>query len=172
MPNYRRVRVPGGTYFFTVNLLERRRTLLVDHFDALRESFQVAHAARPFALLAWTILPDHLHCAWRLPEGDDDNGTRWRHIKSHFSRTLPSGERLSQRRREKSERGIWQRRYWEQWIRDEDHLCRCIDYIHINPQKHGHVARIADWPHSSFHRYVRMGRLSVDWAGDIGTGPA
>lgn len=97
MPNYRRARVPGGTYSFTVNLLERRRTLLVDHVEALCESFRVAHA-RPFTLLAWVILPDHLHCVWRLPEGDDDNATRWRHIKSHFSRALPAGERLSARR--------------------------------------------------------------------------
>jgi REP-associated tyrosine transposase len=172
MPNYRRVRVPGGTYFFTVNLLERRRTLLVDHIDALRDSFHVAQAARPYALLAWVILPDHLHCVWRLPEGDADNGTRWRHIKSHFSRSIPAGERLSDRRQEKGERGIWQRRYWERFVRDENHLGRCIDYIHVNPQKHGHVARVANWPHSSFHRYVRTGRLSIDWAGDIDTAPA
>ena len=168
MPNYRRVRMPGGTYAFTVNLLERRRTLLVDHIDTLRESFRIAHAARPFALLAWVILPDHLHCVWRLPDGDDDNGTRWRHIKSHFSHTLPAGERLSERRQEKAERGIWQRRYWERWVRDEEHLRRCIDYVHINPQKHGHVARLAEWPHSSFHRYVKARWLAADWGGDCG----
>lgn len=167
MPNYRRVWVPGGTYFFTVNLLERRRTLLIDHIGALQESFRVAHAARPFKLLAWVILPDHLHCVWRLPEGNDDNATRWRHIKSHFSRAIPAGERLSERRQAKAERGIWQRRYWEQLIRDEEHLCRCIDYVHINPQKHGYVASVVDWPHSSFHRYVKAGLLFADWAGEI-----
>jgi putative transposase len=167
MPNYRRVRIPGGTYSFTVNLLERRRTLLVDRFEALRDSFRVAHAARPFALLAWVILPDHLHCVWRLPEGDDDNATRWRHIKSRFSRAIQAGERLSERRQAKAERGIWQRRYWERVVRDEDHLRRCIDYVHINPQKHGHVECTADWPHSSFHRYVKAGLLPADWAGEI-----
>jgi len=167
MPNYRRARVPGGTYSFTVNLLERRRTLLVDHIEALRESFRVAHATRPLTLLAWVILPDHLHCVWRLSEGDDDNATRWRHIKSHFSRNIPTGERLSACRQAKAERGIWQRRYWERVVRDEDHLHRCIDYVHINPQKHGYVEAIADWPHSSFHRYVKAGLLSADWAGQI-----
>lgn len=167
MSNYRRVRVPGGTYAFTVNLLERRRTLLVDHIEMLRESFRVAHTARPFALLAWVALPDHLHCVWRLPQGDDDNATRWRHIKSHFSRAIPTGERLCARRQAKAERGIWQRRYWERFVRDEDHLRRCIDYVHINPQKHGYVERIADWPHSSFHRYVKTGLLSADWAGEV-----
>ncbi len=157
--------MPGGTYSFTVNLLERRRTLLVDHIVELRESFRAAHADRPFALLAWVILPDHLHCVWRLPEGDDDNATRWRHIKSRFTRAMAAGERLSARRQAKAERGIWQRRYWERLVRDEDHLRRCIDYVHLNPQKHGHVERVADWPHSSFHRYVKAGRLPADWAG-------
>lgn len=167
MPIYRRVRVSGGTYAFTVNLLVRRRTLLVDHIETLRESFRVAHTSRPFALLAWVALPDHLHCVWRLPQGDDDNATRWRHIKSHFSRAIPTGERLCARRQAKSERGIWQRRYWERFVRDEDHPRRCIDYVHINPQKHGYVERIADWPHSSFHRYVKTGLLSADWAGEV-----
>ena len=165
MPNYRRVRVPGGTYYFTVNLLERRRTLLVDHIVELRESFRAASAERPFDLLAWVVLPDHLHCVWRLPEGDDDNGARWRHIKSRFTRAMEGGERISARRQAKAERGIWQRRYWESFIRNQDHLRRCIDYVHINPQKHGHVERVADWPHSSFHRYVRAGRLPADWGG-------
>ena len=168
MSNYRRVRIAGGTYAFTVNLLERRRTLLVDHVQALRESFRVAYAARPFTLRAWVILPDHLHCVWRLPEGDHDNATRWRHIKSTFSRAIPSGERLSARRQTKAERGIWQRRYWERVIRDDDHLGRCIDYIHINPQKHGYVQRVADWPHSSFHEFVKAGLLPVGWGGDMG----
>jgi putative transposase len=165
MPNYRRVRVPGGTYSFTVNLLERRRTLLVDHIVELRESFRAAHADRPFALLAWVILPDHLHCVWRLPEDDDDNATRWRHIKSGFTRAMAAGERLSTRRQLKAERGIWQRRYWESLARDEEHLRRCINYVHLNPQKHGHVERVVDWPHSSFHRYVKAGRLPADWGG-------
>lgn len=58
MPNYRRVWVPGGTYFFTVNLLERRRSLLVDHVDALRAAFSAAHSVRPFALIAVVVLPE------------------------------------------------------------------------------------------------------------------
>ena len=167
MPNYRRARVPGGTYSFTVNLLERRHTLLVDHIEALRESFRLAHAARSFTMLAWVILPDHLHCVWRLPEGDDNNATRWRHIESHFSCTIPTGERLSARRQTRAERRIWQRRHGERVVRDEDHLRRCIDYVHLNPQKHGYVEAIVDWPHSSFHRYVKAGLLPADWAGEI-----
>lgn len=166
MSRYRRVRVPGGTYFFTVNLLERRRTLLVDRIDDLRAAFRAAHAARPFAVDAIVILPDHLHCLWRLPEGDADNATRWRHIKSAFSRGVPPGERCSLRRVRKAERGIWQRRYWEHLVTDDEDLRRHVDYIHFNPVKHGYVQRPTDWPWSSIHRVIRRGDMPPDWAGD------
>jgi putative transposase len=164
MPNYRRAWVPGGTYFFTVNLLERRRSLLVDHVDALRTAFRDARAARPFELIAAVVLPDHLHCVWRLPDGDADNATRWRHIKTAFSRSLPSVERRSTRRRNKGERGIWQRRYWEHVIRGDRDLQAHVDYVHINPLKHGLVESVTDWPYSSLHRYISDGRLPADWA--------
>ena len=166
MSRYRRMWVPGGIYFFTVNLLERRRTLLLDRIDDLRAAFRATHAVRPFTIEAIVILPDHLHCLWRLPEDDADNATRWRQIKSTFSRCLPKGERRSLRRERKTERGIWQRRYWEHLIADEDDLRRHIDYIHINPVKHGYVPRAADWPHSSIHRFIKRGDLPRDWACD------
>ena len=164
MTNYRRVWVPGGTYFFTVNLLERRHTLLVDRMDALRGAFSAARVTRPFDIVAIVILPDHLHCVWQLPPGDDDYATRWRHIKTAFVKQVPCGERRSIRRQIKAERGIWQRRYWEHAIRDERDLRNHIDYIHYNPVKHGHVARVRDWPHSLFHRFVRDGVVPIDWA--------
>jgi putative transposase len=100
-----------------------------------------------------------------LPDGDADIATRWRHIKTLFARAQPGGEWRSCRRIAKGERGIWQRRYWERVVRDECDLRRCIDYIHHNPVKHGLVARVADWPHSSFHRFVRDGRSPANWAG-------
>jgi putative transposase len=165
MPNYRRVWVPGGTYFFTVNLLERRRTLLVDHVSALCDAFRTVRAARPFELIAIVVLPDHLHCIWRLPANDADNATRWRQIKTVFSQNLPQLERRSAQRVRRKERGVWQRRYWERLLRDERDLRTHVDYIHFNPVKHRHVNRVADWPWSSFHRYVRMGMLPRDWSG-------
>ncbi len=122
MSNYRRVRVPGGTYFFTVNLLERRRRLLVDNIDLLRVAFAQTRATRRFEVIAAVVLPDHLHCIWRLPCAETDNATRWKSIKATFSRSLPPGERRSARRLAKAERGIWQRRYWEHLIRDERDL--------------------------------------------------
>jgi putative transposase len=166
MPNYRRAWVPGGTYFFTVNLLERRRTLLVDRVDVLRRSFAAVRATRPFDIIAIVILPDHLHCIWQLPPDDDDHATRWRHIKTAFVKQMPRGERRSLRRHFKAERGIWQRRYWEHLIRDERDLRNYIDYIHFNPVKHRYVSQVRDWPHSSFHRLVREGDLSADWSGE------
>lgn len=163
MSNYRRAKVPGGTYFFTVNLLERRRRLLVEHIADLRAAFRATHAARPFEVIAIVVLPDHLHCVWRLPEGDSDNANRWAQLKAGFSRRLPKDERRSMQRMARRERGIWQRRYWEHLIRDERDLRQHVDYIHFNPVKHGHVLRVADWPYSSFRRCVVSGMYGAEW---------
>ena len=165
MPNYIRAFVPGGTFFFTVTLLERNRRLLVDHVDLLRTTVENARRRRPFTINAIVILPDHLHCVWTLPEGDADFSARWHDIKARFSAGIPKEELLSQRRLAKRERGIWQRRFWEHTIRDELDLERHIDYIHYNPVKHGHASLVSDWPYSSFHRFVRAGIYPADWGG-------
>lgn len=165
MLNYRRVRVPGGTYFFTVNLQERRRQLLVDHIGELRAAFRATQAVRPFEIIAIVVLPDHLHCLWRLPLRDADNANRWAQIKADFSRRLPVKECRSASRLARRERGIWQRRYWEYVIRDDDDLVGHVEYIHFNPVKHGHAARPGDWPYSSFGQWVARGNYPVDWAG-------
>ena len=166
MPQYIRAFVPGGTFFFTVTLLERRRRLLTENIDKLREVFKEARQRRPFTVDAIVILPDHLHCIWMLPSGDADFSTRWHDIKARFAAQIPRGERLSGQRLKKGERGIWQRRFWEHVILDERDYELHIDYIHYNPVKHGHVTRVADWPHSSFHRYVQRGIYDLEWAAD------
>ena len=166
MSNYRRAFVPGGCWFFTVNLLERRRTLLVDHITALREAVGATRRSHPFTIDATVVLPDHLHAIWSLPPGDWDFSTRWRLIKSRFARTLPKQERRSAVRVARHERGIWQRRFWEHLIRDEADYARHVEYCYINPLKHGLVSRVRDWPYSSFHRDVREGIFPEDWAGD------
>lgn len=166
MPDYRRFRVPGGTYFFTVNLLERRLDLLVRHIDLVREAVRVTKRERPFHIDAWVVLPDHMHCVWTLPPGDDDFSNRWKAIKIRFVQKTPAIERRSKVRTNKGERGIWQRRFWEHAIRDERDYANHIDYVHVNPLKHGYVTRVKDWPYSSFHRYVREGVLPADWGGD------
>jgi len=156
MTDYRRNFIVGGSFFFTVNLAERRLPLLTQHIDELRTAFLETRRHHPFTIDAMVVLPDHLHAVWTLPEGDANFATRWRLIKSTFSRSLATGERISDSRAAKGERGIWQRRYWEHTIRDENDFARHMDYIHINPVKHGLVPRVSHWPYSSFHRIVSL----------------
>ena len=136
MPNYRRAFIPGGCWFFTVNLLDRRRTLLVDHIDILRKAVTETRQSRPFEIKAFVVLPDHLHAIWSLPSGDSDFSTRWRLIKNRFARVLPKEEQLSSTRIARNERGVWQRRFWEHLIRDEADYARHVEYCYINPLKH------------------------------------
>jgi putative transposase len=166
MTNYRRNFVAGASFFFTVNLADRRQRLLIERIDLLRAAFKRVRRRHPFTIEAIVVLPEHLHTIWTLPEGDADFALRWRQIKSAFARQVPTGERVSSSRADKSERGVWQRRYWEHTLRDEEDFARHADYIHFNPVKHGHVKRVKDWPYSSFHRLVRLGLYPDDWAGD------
>ena len=167
MTEYRRAHIPGATWFFTVNLAERHgNRLLVSNIDLLRQVFRQIKSRHPFAIDAMVVLPEHLHCIWTLPAGDSDYQTRWTLIKAGFSRQLPAGKRRSPSRVQRGKRGIWQRRFWEHVIRDEQDFTRHVDYIHWNPVKHGWVRRVGDWPHSSFHAYVRRGLYSPDWACD------
>ncbi len=165
MTNYRRANIAGAAYFFTANLADRRETLLTDHIGLLRAAFQYVRDRHPYTTEAIAILPEHLHVIWTLPAGDADFSTRWRLLKTEFSRRLPEGERRTASRADKGERGIWQRRYWEHLIRDEQDFARHVDYIHMNPVKHGYVQRVSDWPYSSFQRFVEAGMLPPDWGG-------
>mgnify|MGYP003650067243 CR=1 FL=1 len=160
---YRRADVAGATYFFTVNLLNRKQTLLTDHIDTLRACIKTVKQRHPFHIDAMVILPDHLHAIWTLPPGDADFAKRWMLIKTAFSRALPKHENINQSRKSKRERDIWQRRYWEHLIRDELDYERHIDYFHYNPVKHGRLASVKDWPPSSIHRFIEKGIISSDW---------
>ncbi len=161
--DYRRAQTPGGTYFFTVNLADRDSDTLVRHIETLRTAMTTVRKAHPFRLLAMVVLPEHLHAIWRLPAGDANFALRWSLIKSGFSRSLPRSEAISPSRQTKRERGIWQRRYWEHLIRDETDLERHIDYIHLNPVKHGWVEQPTGWPHSTLHAYIQRGIVGADW---------
>jgi len=101
-----------------------------------------------------------------MPEGDSDYPARWKAIKIAFAKTIPRTEPISDKRLNRGERGIWQRRYWEHTIRDERDYAAHMDYIHFNPVKHGHVAKVADWPYSSFRRLVEAGVYAPDWGSD------
>jgi putative transposase len=166
MPHYVRAKTRGNVFFFTVVLAERPSSLLVDEIDRIRKIYRMVQQRHPFETIAVCVLPDHIHAIWELPEGDADFSMRWSLIKGGFSRGLDPQLR-SASKIVKREKGIWQRRYWEHAIRDDNDFQRHIDYIHFNPVKHGHVTRVVDWPHSSFHRYVARGILTADWGGDM-----
>jgi putative transposase len=170
MVNYRRNRIPGGTFFFTVTLRDRRSRLLVEQIDSLRETFRIVCRQLPFRIEAIVVLPDHLHTIWTLPSGDDDFPGRWKAIKGRFTAMLRKGG-VPLSCNAKGEYLLWQRRYWEHTICDDRDLQRHVDYIHYNPVKHSLVSRVVDWPFSSFHQYVRLGRLRPDWGGAEAVGP-
>ena len=165
MPNYLRPHRPGATWFFTVNLLQRRgNDLLAREINLLRAVVARVRQRHLFHIHAWVVLPDHMHCVIELPTGDADIANRWRLIKQGFSKALPRTEHRSAVRQRRGERGIWQRRYWEHLIRDETDYRTHMDYVHINPLKHGLVPRVADWPYSTFHRLVAQGIYPADWS--------
>jgi len=167
MPRYIRAKIEGGTFFFTVTLADRSSNLLLQHIVLLRQAYRSTRDHHPFETIAICILPDHLHAIWRLPGDDANFSLRWNLIKGGFSRTLPNITPRSPSKIAKREKGIWQRRYWEHVIRNNEDLERHINYIHFNPVKHGLVTRVCDWPHSSFHRYVARDVLPADWGGDM-----
>jgi putative transposase len=167
MSRYRRAKIEGGTFFFTVVLADRSSDLLVREIDRLRRIYQVVQTRRPFTTDAICVLPNHLHALWSLPVDDTDFASRLMLIKSGFSRGLPATAARSVSKRTKREKDIWQRRYWEHAIRDDWDFERHVNYIHFNAVKNGLVSRVADWPHSSFHRYIERGILSADWGGDV-----
>jgi len=166
MVNYRRNLQPGAHYFFTVTLQDRRSTTLTQHINELKTSFKKVKDQYPYKLVAYVILPKHLHVIWNLPNNDCAYPKRWRLIKSHFTQALlAKGITLTKNKR--GEYKLWQRRYWEHTLRDGNDLKAHIDYIHYNPMKHGLVQRAADWEYSSFHYYVETGVLPKNWGGDF-----
>lgn len=165
MVRYRRNFVPGGMFFFTVTLDDRRSSALVDYVASLRSAFRKTRSERPFVIDAIVVLPDHLHAILTLPPGDPDFSGRWRRIKSLFTRSVvAAGVPVS--RDDRGEYALWQKRFWEHTIRGDGDFERCADYIHFNPVKHRLVTSPAAWPFSSLHRYVRARALPRDWGGD------
>ena len=168
MPNDRRYRVPGGTYFFTV-VTHRRRRFLTGELArrCLREAIDTVRAKRPFEMPAMILLPEHLHAIWELPRGDADYSVRWKRIKEEFTIAWLAGggteAPLSASRGKRKERGVWQRRFWEHLIEDEHDFERHFDYIHYNAVRHGEVDCPKHWPCSSFHRWVQRGVYEPDW---------
>ncbi|UWQ96484.1 transposase [Rhodobacteraceae bacterium M385] len=193
MPKYRRPNIQHLPIFFTVCLANRGSSALLDHIDLLRDSVRRTKEGRPFDVLAWVVLPDHMHCVWKLPETDSNYSQRWGQIKARFTRDLRrrlqfrnpghgSDNDLFPRelptvrtgrfsglkpglRRDKREAAVWQRRFWEHHCRNEADLQRHIRYCWLNPVKHGFVEKPTDWVASSIHRDIRLGRVEAEWSG-------
>jgi putative transposase len=170
MPEYRRIKVKGGTYFFTVVTHSRRPFLTNPQVRiALRDGIREVRQSLPFTINAWVLLPDHIHTVWTLPENDDNFASRWAIIKRAVSRRYEAldvnGRSIDDSRNKRGEKQIWQRRFWDHLIRDELDLQRHLDYLHWNPVKHGYVKRVSDWPYSTFHRFVARGLYPPDWGG-------
>ncbi|GAX61831.1 transposase and inactivated derivatives [Candidatus Scalindua japonica] len=171
MPNFRRAFVPGGTFFFTVVTFNRQRFLTqLESRNILHEVINEVKRKYPFKIDSWVLLPEHLHCIWSLPEGDSDFSKRWGLIKAWFSKRtkgfLYKDEWMTNSKRKYRESTIWQRRFWEHMVRDEDDFNKHMNYVHFNPVKHGLVKSVNDWPYSTFHRCVRDGLYPPDWGGD------
>ncbi|MDZ4158152.1 MAG: transposase [Anaerolineaceae bacterium] len=172
MPHYRRSRIEGSAFFFTVVTYRRLPIFTTAESRALLRSAWMRVKARfPFTTIAIYLLPDHIHCIWTLPEGDTNYSLRWSEIKRQFSeaylKKIGSGESRNESRLKQGEAVIWQRRFWEHTIRDLDDYHHHLDYIHFNPVKHGLVENVVDWAWSSFHRFVRLGYYECEWGANI-----
>jgi len=176
MPHYLRPRIPGGTFFFTVVTFRRRKLLITEESRGILEkTINKVQSQYPFISEAFVLLPDHLHTIWTLPAGDTDFSKRWGLIKANFSKGTKALFHMKQlvnpSRKQRQETTIWQRRFWEHLIRDDDDFQKHFDYLHYNPVKHGLVQRVKDWPHSSFHRYVKEGIYPEDWGAEVSFSP-
>jgi putative transposase len=168
MPEYRRVKFKGATYFFTLVTYQRQRIFSSpEPISLLTECFDRIKTYHPFKIDAYCILPDHIHFIWSLPENDNNYSMRISQIKRRFtneySKRFEISNEKNESRKKRKESIIWQRRFWEHWIRDENDLNHHIDYVHYNPVKHGLVSRAQDWKNSSFHEFVEMGYYDRDW---------
>jgi putative transposase len=158
---YRRLRIEGATYFFTV-VTAFRKPLFNDvaNSNLLLSVFERVRNRHPLHIEAQVILPDHLHPMWSLPDDDTNYPMRWRSIKEAFTREYvkrhgwPPGK------------AIWQKRYWEHMIENDEDFNAHLDYIHLNPVHHGHTDAAGDWPNSTFHHWVDLGVYEPHWGSD------
>jgi putative transposase len=164
---YRRLKVEGASYFFTL-VTEHRRKLFADAetVELLRQAIARIGERHPFEVEAQVVMPDHLHALWRMPEKDADYSTRWRLIKEAFTKACVKRHgraAIDPARAARGEQSLWQRRFWEHLIRDEEDFGAHLDYIHLNPVHHGYVTAPRDWPHSTFARWVARGVYEPEW---------
>ena len=163
---YRRSRANGATFFFTVVTYKRKKILCFNENTTLiKKAFKHVALKRPFKTDAFVMLPDHIHCIWTLPDGDNGYSTRWSLIKEYFTKRCNAKFKNDQNdsMKKKGLQSVWQLRFWEHQIRDDRDYAVHVEYIHYNPVKHGYVKSPKDWEYSSFHRYVKQGVFDIDW---------
>ena len=168
MSNYRRMMREGGVFFFTVVMHQRRPLFQREGARRLlHQAIKSEQAKHPFEITAIVLLPDHLHCIWTLPKDDGDYSLRWANIKRNFSKFFLTaggyGTETSRSKQSRHEPGVWQRRFWEHTIRDQQDFVNHMHYIHYNPVKHGLAKCPHLWPYSSFHRWTKAGHYQADW---------
>lgn len=159
MSNYTRSDHPDRKLFFTVRLLDRNSNLLLREVERLRAATRQTRQTLPFEIDEIVVLPAVIHTIWTLPAGDTDFSKRWRMLKSQFSRGLPVAQDRCPAQLKRREKGIWQRRFWEHHLRDDDDLAAHRHMILTAPVQAGLVARPEQWAHSSVHRAIRLGQF-------------
>ena len=163
--NYRRLYIQNTKIFITV-VTSKRRDLLIQNIDILRQAFKEAKQKFSFDIDSVVILPNHLHMIIS-PKNINEYPEIIRKIKSYFSRNIDISQidnyEISESKKNKGEKDIWQRRYWEHTIQNEAELNQCRDYIHYNPVKHKYVNKAKDWEYSSFRQYVEHGLYDENW---------
>lgn len=168
MPEYRRAYVPGGTFFLTIVMYNRIPLFSEpENVSRLRKAVADVKSEMPFEIVGAVILPEHMHFIWTLPPNDTAYSKRVGRLKVLFTQSLRGRRQLpknvSSSRRKHRESDVWQRRFWEHTISDEEDFEQHLDYIHYNPVKHGLVSCPHLWPYSSFHRWVQKGGYTADW---------
>ena len=167
MSNYTRLFLQGFNYLFITVVTNGRQKILIEMIDILRQSFKSALDKFAFEIYAAVIMPDHMHLIIKVEHIEDYPKILYL-IKYKFSLKMPKNAFLSPSKIKKGEKGIWQRRYWEHTIRDEEDMAKHLDYIHFNPIKHGYVKTVGEYKYSSFKKFVKMGFYDDTWcnAGD------
>lgn len=164
MPEYRRMFMPGGTFFFTI-VAQDRQPLFADASNVTRFRLAVRseREQHPFTIAAAVVVPDHVHFVWTMPANDGDYSSRIGRIKVAFTKSLGRRDHEESKPLQRGYSGIWQPRFWEHWIRDQDDFNKHLDYVHYNPVKHGYVRCPHKWAYSSFHNRVRKGGYLPTW---------
>ena len=146
--NYKRLFIPDSLIFITV-VTKNRKKILITHIEHLRKAFKITKEKYPFDIIAIIINPDHFHMVIK-PESINTYPGIVALIKINFTKLANIPHSLNNN----NESGIWQRRYWEHTIINEEDLNKHIDYIHYNSMKHYNIAP-KNWKYSSFQQYIK-----------------